>query len=73
MGRWTYQIVEEFDDLYYRPVEDAEQRIRDELIGGRRHVYEAELKERRRSRGGRGHESEPPRSTRWRRVRSRPT
>ena len=27
-GRWTYQIVEEFDDLYYRPVEDAERRIR---------------------------------------------
>ena len=27
-GRWTYQIVEELDDLYYRPVEDAERRIR---------------------------------------------
>lgn len=58
-GRWTFQIVEEFDDGYYRTVTDAERRIRDELMDGKRHVYEAELKERRRTKGLRGHESRP--------------
>lgn len=43
-GRWTFQIVEEFDDLYYRPVQAIEQEIRDRLMAGRRHVYEAEMK-----------------------------
>jgi hypothetical protein len=59
-GRWTFQIVEEFDDLYYEPVRSVEQRLRRDLVGGRRHIFEAELKERRRSAGERGHESRPP-------------
>ena len=58
-GRWTFQIVEEFDDGYYRTVTDAERRVRDELMGGRRHVFEAELKEQRRTQGQRGHEARP--------------
>lgn len=58
-GRWTFQIVEEFEDLYYDFVKAMEKRIRDELMGGRRHVFEAELKERRRSDGVPGHESRP--------------
>lgn len=58
-GRWTFQIVEEFDDGYYRTVADAERRIRDELMDGRRHIHEAELKEQRRTKGLRGHESRP--------------
>jgi hypothetical protein len=53
-GRWTFQIVEEFDELYYAPVVAAEQRIRDELLDGRRHVLESEMKERRRTAGGPG-------------------
>jgi hypothetical protein len=58
-GRWTFQVVEEFDDHYYEAVKDADRRARDELLGGRRHVYEAELKEQRRTSGRRHHESRP--------------
>jgi hypothetical protein len=58
-GRWTFQIVEEFDDLYYDRVREVERTLRDALIGGRRHVYEAELKEARRTRALAGHESRP--------------
>jgi hypothetical protein len=48
-GRWTFQIVEEFDDGYRAVFVDAEKRIRDALMQGRRHVYEAEMKKRRRT------------------------
>jgi len=58
-GRWTFQVIEEFDDGYYEPVREVEQRVRDELLGGRRHVFEAELKEARRTRGHPGHERRP--------------
>ena len=58
-GRWTFQIMEEFDDGYYQSVRDAERRIRDELMDGKRHVFEAELKEERRTRGRPNHESRP--------------
>ncbi len=58
-GRWTFQVVEEFDETYYGPFKDADQRIRDTLMAGRKHVYESELKERRRTRGRPGHESRP--------------
>jgi hypothetical protein len=43
-GRWTFQIVEEFDDTYYDCVRDVVRRARDELTGGRRHDLEAALK-----------------------------
>jgi len=59
-GRWTFQVVEEFDRLYHDAVQAAEARVRDELVGGRRHVFESELKERRRSHGSRHHEARPP-------------
>jgi hypothetical protein len=58
-GRWTFQVMEEFDDTYYDVVVAAEARIRKELVAGRRHVYESELKEQRRTRGRPGHESRP--------------
>jgi hypothetical protein len=58
-GRWTFQIVEEFDDTYYTPVVEAERRLRDELLQGRRHVYESEMKERRRTHGRAAHEARP--------------
>jgi hypothetical protein len=58
-GRWTYQVVEEFEDCYYLPARAADGRVRDELMAGRRHVYEAELKEARRTQGLPQHESEP--------------
>ena len=58
-GRWTFQIVEEFDDGYRAAFVDAEKRIRDTLMQGRRHVFEAEMKERRRTHGAPGHERTP--------------
>ncbi|MEU8069832.1 hypothetical protein AB0B20_08750 [Micromonospora sp. NPDC049151] len=58
-GRWTFQIVEDFDDGYYALFRELDRRARDELVEGRRHLYEAEMKERRRSRGVPGHEAHP--------------
>ena len=58
-GRWTFQVVEEFDDLYYSEVVRHERLVRDALLDGRRHVFEAELKEARRTPGLRGHEATP--------------
>jgi hypothetical protein len=58
-GRWTFQIVEEYDDGYYADFRTLERAARDELAAGRRHLYEAELKERRRTHGRPGHESRP--------------
>jgi hypothetical protein len=31
-GRWSFQIVEEFDDVYYGPLKDTERRVREALI-----------------------------------------
>ena len=56
-GRWTYQMVEEFDDGYYAEFKAIEER--NELMGGRRHVYEAEMKAARRTEGRAGHEASP--------------
>jgi hypothetical protein len=58
-GRWTFQIVEDYDDNYYGPFRDLEREARDRLAEGRRHLYESELKEQRRTRGEPGHESRP--------------
>ena len=58
-GRWSFQIVEDFDDGYWQAVRDADKRVRDDLLGGRRHVYEAEMKEQRRTHGRPSHESRP--------------
>ena len=59
-GRWTFQIVEEFDDTYWSRFREHERRVRDALVAGRRHVAEAEMKQRRRSRGHADHTAEPP-------------
>jgi hypothetical protein len=56
-GHWTFQIVEEYDDGYYHDFRQIEKDARDELAGGRRHLYEAELKEARRTHGRPGHEA----------------
>jgi hypothetical protein len=58
-GRWTFQIVEEFDDTYYGPCREALRRVERELTGGWRHVFESEMKEDRRSHGRRHHEQRP--------------
>jgi hypothetical protein len=43
-GRWTFQLMEEFDDGFYTRWREWEQRIRAECVDGRRHVLEAEMK-----------------------------
>lgn len=58
-GRWTYQIVEEFDDGYYATFQEIERDARQRLAAGRRHLHEAEMKRRRRTPGMPGHEATP--------------
>jgi len=58
-GRWTFQVVEEFDDDYWSVFREHETAIRDALVGGRRHVHEARMKEERRTHGRAHHEAKP--------------
>jgi hypothetical protein len=58
-GRWTFQIVEAYDDGYYALFHDLEREAREQLAAGRRHLYEAEMKEDRRTHGAPGHEATP--------------
>jgi len=58
-GRWTFQVVEEFDDGYWATAREMGRAVRDEITDGRRHVWEAELKERGRTAGRPGHEATP--------------
>lgn len=58
-GRWTFQLVEEFDDGYWSDFREFEKQVRTELVAGRRHLFEAEMKEERRTHGRRHHEARP--------------
>ncbi len=58
-GRWTFQIVEDFDDNYWSVFRAEERRVRDALQDGKRHVFESEMKERRRTHGRPGHSARP--------------
>jgi hypothetical protein len=58
-GRWTFQVVEDYDDGYWSVFREHERKAREMLAGGRRHLYESEMKERERTRGLAGHESRP--------------
>ncbi|MGA8986411.1 hypothetical protein [Aeromicrobium sp.] len=58
-GRWTFQIVEEYDAGYYSAFRKHEHLAREALIEGRRHIFEAEMKEERRTHGRRHHEATP--------------
>ena len=57
--RWTFQIVEEYDQNYYSVFHDLERAAREQLVGGRRHIFEAEMKERERTRGHARHTARP--------------
>ena len=59
-GRWTFQVVDEFDDLYWEPMRALERVTRERLMAGRRHVHEAEMKEERRTHGHQAHRARPP-------------
>lgn len=57
-GRWTFQVVEDYEETYYLPFREHEREVRT-LTDGLPHVYEAGLKRRRRSPGITGHEATP--------------
>jgi hypothetical protein len=44
-GHWTFQIVQEYDDGYWSVFREYENKARQMLAGGRRHLYEAAMKE----------------------------
>ena len=48
-GRWTFQIVEGFDDDYYDTVRSEVVAVEDRLVGGRRHAHEEDMRSQRRS------------------------
>lgn len=58
-GRWTFQIVEDYDDDYWSAFRAEEKAARDELAQGRRHLFEARLKQAERTHGLSGHEATP--------------
>lgn len=58
-GRWSFQVVEDYDDDYYRCFTQIEQLVRSRLTDGRRHAYEMALKERRRTAGHPAHTASP--------------
>jgi hypothetical protein len=58
-GRWTFQIVEDYDDGYYATAKELERTARERLVGGKRHLFEAGMKEDRRTPAHRHHEATP--------------
>ena len=42
-GQWSYQLVEDYDDNYAAVFREVERRVRTKLMGGTRHVFEAEM------------------------------
>lgn len=59
-GRWTFQIVEDYDDGYWSVFREYENKARQLLAGGRRHLFEADMK--RREQDGKTYdENRPPR------------
>ncbi|CAM5399694.1 hypothetical protein SALBM135S_04815 [Streptomyces alboniger] len=58
-GHWTFQIIEKYNDTYYEPFKGLERQAVTELAEGRDHLYEAEMKEARRSKGHPDHTAHP--------------
>lgn len=59
-GHWTFQIVEAYDVTYHRPFTLLEREAVEQLAQGRGHLYEAEMKEARRTVGHPHHAARPP-------------
>lgn len=58
-GHWTFQIIEAYNDSYYQPFKDLEHAAVEQLAEGRDHLYEAEMKESRRTAGHPAHAARP--------------
>jgi hypothetical protein len=48
-GRWTFEIVERFDDDYYDAARSEVAQLEQALVGGKRHAHEEELRKGRRA------------------------
>ncbi|MGV9453789.1 hypothetical protein [Streptomyces sp. NPDC003635] len=59
-GHWTFQIIEAYNATYYRAFQQLEASAVQELAHGRDHLYEAQLKEDRRTPGHPDHTARPP-------------
>ncbi len=59
-GRWTFQVVEEYDDHYWSVARELAAAVQDELTDGVRHVHEAEMKADRITPGHPRHRPTPP-------------
>ena len=60
--RWTFQIVEDYDDGYYASFRRIEAQVRRDAGDVPRHGYEQQLKDGRRTHGRPGHEAGMPSS-----------
>lgn len=58
-GYWTFQLIEAYNATYYRPLVALEEEIR-QGFGAGDHLYEAEMKEARRTHGHPDHSARPP-------------
>jgi hypothetical protein len=58
-NRWTFQIVEDYDDNYWSVFRDFDARARAQLADGDRHVFEARMKQRERTAGHPRHAAGP--------------
>jgi len=50
-SRWTFEIVERFDDDYYDAARAEVMRLERSLVGGRQHAHEEAMRRRRREQG----------------------
>jgi hypothetical protein len=57
--RWTFQVVEDFDDNYWSTFRALDAQARDRYADGDRHVHEARMKQRERTAGHPAHEAGP--------------
>jgi hypothetical protein len=58
-GRWTFQVVEEFDNLYWSVATAEVRGLERDLTNGLRHVYESRMKDKRRTPGLASHAARP--------------
>ncbi|KRD21041.1 MULTISPECIES: hypothetical protein [unclassified Streptomyces] len=58
-GHWTFQIVEAYDATYHQPFTHLAREAVNQLAQGRDHLYEAEMKEARRTAGHPAHTARP--------------
>lgn len=44
-GRWTFQLVDEFNRAYYQTVKEVVEDVEKQLQDGKKHIFEAEMKQ----------------------------